>query len=60
MAHIFPCGNTRCWQRLQCLRYMEVRPNYDVTCVEIPIPEDGEPCNCFVAILPGDRLRDAK
>lgn len=58
MGLVSLCPNAKCWQRRQCFRWMQARRVGDI-CTQIlpPTPEDGEPCDCFVAIMPGDRLR---
>jgi hypothetical protein len=60
MGLISNCDNSACWQRRQCYRYMQQagnRPGDVCTRLDIPTPAEGEPCDCCVVLMPGDRLR---
>lgn len=58
MALISICDNDDCWQRKQCYRWAQHCPPGSVdTHVVVPTPDEGEPCDNFVALMPGDRLR---
>lgn len=54
------CDAAHCWQHRKCYRYMQHAGNQpgDVTTrILVDAPDDGDPCDHFVAIMPGDRLR---
>ena len=60
MGLISNCDNATCWQHKQCYRHMQQagnNPGAVCTRILVNIPVDGEPCDYFVAITPGDRLR---
>jgi hypothetical protein len=55
------CENSECWLRHECYRYMQLSGNLlgDIaTRILVPTPDEGEPCDDYIALMPGDKLRE--